>query len=1021
MASEDNPTDSHASLDAAALFAGPGEVRAVARELDWSQGPLGPTTDWSPAIRTMVRTMFDSPFPICLWSGLHYALIYNDAYRRILAAKHPAALGLPGAVVWAEIWEELQPQFDGVRARGEPVYHEDAPFVMARLEGGGTETAWFNYSLSPLRDEDGSIAAVLNITPETSSRVLLQRHLDQEQAALALSEDRLRSQVAVAKTDAERVQLTLAAGAIIGTWFWNLSTDQFTVDEAFATAFGLDPALGREGIPLAQIVATVHPDDQAGLAVAINHAISKGGRYAHQYRVRRRNGRYHWLEANGHVEHGPDGTPLRFPGVLIDVEERRAVEAEREHAIAALRELNADLERKVLERSFARGRTWQVSPDLLVVIGGNGCFESVNPAWTATLGWSEKELTQSDFLRFVHPQDLVSTQEAWADASERRLPVLHFRNRYRHKDGGWRWLAWVAVPDEGKVYGSARDVTLEVEQAIILKESQQTNKHVQAALAAGAIIGTWNWNFEDDFFTFDEGFAFAFGHDLSSAQTGLPIDEVLVHVHPEDRPGLNAAIAQTIERGGAYARQYRVRRADGNYYWIEANGRVEFDAAGKSTNFPGFIIDVDERVSLEAERDRATAELRTLSNTLETRIATRTAELMQAEESLRQSQKMEAVGQLTGGLAHDFNNLLTAVTGGLEMLAAKVAKGEYGKLDRYIAMAQTGANRAAALTQRLLAFSRRQTLAPIPTDVDRLIASMEEMIDHTLGPEFEVKVVSIPGLWPVLVDAPQLENALLNLGINARDAMPDGGLLTIETSNERLDARAAADQDLPEGEYVSICVTDTGIGMPPEVIARVFDPFFTTKPIGQGTGLGLSMIYGFVRQSGGQVCIYSEVGKGTTMCLYLPRYLGDVAATEQEAGNADAGKALPGETILIVEDETAIRQLVADVLSDAGYRVLEAPNGPAGVKLLQSEERIDLLITDVGLPGGLNGRQVADAGRVVRPALKVLFVTGYAANAAVGAGHLDEGMQVLTKPFNIAELEMRIREMIGSESAALPS
>ncbi|KQS03588.1 hypothetical protein ASG11_04410 [Sphingomonas sp. Leaf357] len=382
------------------------------------------------------------------------------------------------------------------------------------------------------------------------------------------------------------------------------------------------------------------------------------------------------------------------------------------------------------------------------------------------------------------------------------------------------------------------------------------------------------------------------------------------------------------------------------------------------------------------------------------------------EEALRQSQKMEAVGQLTGGIAHDFNNLLTAVTGGLEMLGLRLQAGQYDKLDRYITMAQTGASRAAALTQRLLAFSRRQTLAPTPTDANRLIAGMEEIIDRTLGPEIELKIEATEGLWHVLVDAPQLENALLNLCINARDAMPEGGRLTIETNNKHLDARAATSQDLPEGEYVSLCVTDTGTGMSPEIIDRVFDPFFTTKPIGQGTGLGLSMIYGFVRQSGGQVRIYSEVGHGTTMCLYLPRYLGAVATASSAEGEREPLHATPGETILIVEDEIAIRQLVSEILTEAGYRVFEASTGPAGVKVMRSDERIDLLITDVGLPGGLNGRQVADAGRAVRPMLKVLFVTGYAANAAVGAGNLDKGMEILTKPFNIGELERRVHKMI---------
>ncbi|MDN4634000.1 PAS domain-containing protein [Sphingomonas sp. PsM26] len=390
----------------------------------------------------------------------------------------------------------------------------------------------------------------------------------------------------------------------------------------------------------------------------------------------------------------------------------------------------------------------------------------------------------------------------------------------------------------------------------------------------------------------------------------------------------------------------------------------------------------------------------------------RASALAKAEEQLRQSQKMEAVGQLTGGLAHDFNNLLTAVTGGLELLGHRVAAGQYDKLDRYMSMALTGAQRAAALTQRLLAFSRRQTLAPVATDTDRLVAGMSEIIDRTLGPSIELHFAATAGLWPVLVDAPQLENALLNLCINARDAMPDGGRLTIETSNKTLDARAAAAQDLPEGDYVSLCVTDTGTGMSSDIIERVFDPFFTTKPLGEGTGLGLSMIYGFVRQSGGQVRIYSEVGQGTTMCLYLPRLVGTHDLSQLEQAPAARHRAEQGQTVLLVEDEAAIRELVSEILGDAGYRVLTASNGPLGVALLQSDERIDLLVTDVGLPGGLNGRQVADAGRVTRPGLRVLFVTGYAANAAVGAGHLDEGMSVLTKPFNVLELERRVSEMI---------
>ncbi len=427
-----------------------------------------------------------------------------------------------------------------------------------------------------------------------------------------------------------------------------------------------------------------------------------------------------------------------------------------------------------------------------------------------------------------------------------------------------------------------------------------------------------------------------------------------------------------------------------------------------------FIRDVAERTREASERRRAEGALANLAASLETEVQDRTRELMEVEEALRQSQKMEAVGQLTGGLAHDFNNLLTGVTGSLELLQARVAQGRIKDVDRYVNAAQGAARRAAALTQRLLAFSRRQTLDPKPTDTNRLVAGMEELIRRTVGPEIALETVATGGLWPILVDPGQLENALLNLCINARDAMPDGGRITVETSNRWLDVRTARERDLEPGQYVSLSVSDTGTGMTPEVIAKAFDPFFTTKPIGQGTGLGLSMIYGFTKQSGGQVRIYSELGCGTVVCLYLPRHLGATDTPELAPELTDAPRAQAGETVLVVDDEPTIRMLVAEVLQDLGYTAIEAADGSSGLKVLQSDVRVDLLVTDVGLPGGINGRQVADAARVTRPDLKVLFITGYAENAVVSHGHLDPGMHVLTKPFAMEALANRIKNLISS-------
>ncbi len=426
-----------------------------------------------------------------------------------------------------------------------------------------------------------------------------------------------------------------------------------------------------------------------------------------------------------------------------------------------------------------------------------------------------------------------------------------------------------------------------------------------------------------------------------------------------------------------------------------------------------FIRDAAERTRVTVERRRAERDLRALADSLEIQVADRTRALMATEATLRQAQKMEAVGQLTGGLAHDFNNLLTGITGSLDMLQTRIGQGRLAEVERYVSAAQGAAKRAANLTQRLLAFSRRQTLEPKPTSVSRLVAGMEELIRRTVGPAISIEVAGPDDLWTTLVDPHQLENALLNLCINARDAMPDGGSITIQTANTWLDERGAREQDLSPGQYVSLCVSDTGAGMTPEVIARAFDPFFTTKPIGSGTGLGLSMVYGFVRQSEGQVRIQSDVGQGTTIRMDLPRHDASEIGLAEPAGSTVRPVETQGLTVLVVDDEPTIRMLVADVLGELGFAAIEASDGVGGLEIIRSRRRIDLLISDVGLPGALNGRQLADAARAIQPALKVLFITGYAENAVLNHGHLDPGMQVLTKPFPMMALTARIRDLLG--------
>lgn len=411
--------------------------------------------------------------------------------------------------------------------------------------------------------------------------------------------------------------------------------------------------------------------------------------------------------------------------------------------------------------------------------------------------------------------------------------------------------------------------------------------------------------------------------------------------------------------------------------------------------------------------DLSQSELR-LQNTLETleqQVEERTAQLRHNEEVLRQSQKMEAVGQLTGGIAHDFNNMLTGIIGSLELLRRRLARGRTEDLDSLIDLGVTSANRAAGLTHRLLAFSRRQSLDSKPVQMNTLVVSMDELLQRSINESIHLEMQLDEQLWVAEVDPNQLESALLNLVLNARDSMPDGGKLLVKTSNQHLDTGfTEAHSNLQPGDYIVLSVTDTGCGMPQSTINRAFDPFFTTKPIGQGTGLGLSMIYGFSKQSGGHVSIHSEVGKGTTVSLFLPRFSGELLQNTR-IDTQLAPYARDGETVLIVEDDPAVRVLVSAVLSELGYAFVEAGDADSAVPILDSGQRIDLLISDVGLPG-MNGRQLAEIGRQYRPDLKVLFITGYAEHAAVRGGFLDPGMQMITKPFTFDLLTAKVREMI---------
>jgi PAS domain S-box-containing protein len=613
------------------------------------------------------------------------------------------------------------------------------------------------------------------------------------------------------------------------------------------------------------------------------------------------------------------------------------------------------------------------------------------------------------WLAQIHPDDRAAVNRSIHAVIDGGGTNWTHEYRFRRADG-----SHATVLDRGFVIRDAQGRATRMIGAMLdlsgLRQAEAALRRSEDRLrlaTTAARIGTFDYLVRGNALIWDdrcrELFGVPPGQPISYETTFLPA------LHPEDREAAHAAVLRALDPtgSGAFSCEYRaIGLADGVERWVAANGQAFFEQ-GVATRLIGTVLDIGERKLAEARQ-------RELNARLEQLVEARTKALRKSEEQLRQSQKMEAVGQLTGGLAHDFNNLLAGISGNLELLSARIAQGRHKEVERHAAAAQGAARRAASLTHRLLAFSRRQTLDPKPTDANRLVAGMEELVRRTVGPGITLEVVAAVGLWPTLVDPHQLENALLNLCINARDAMPAGGRLTIETANRWLDRQAAREQELPAGQYISLCVSDTGTGMMPEVKAKAFDPFFTTKPLGQGTGLGLSMIYGFVRQSGGQVRIYSEPGQGTMVCLYLPRHLGEAVPAEPVPETTAAPLAGSGETVLVVDDEPTVRMLVTEVLEDLGYAALEAADGPAGLRLLQSDARIDLLVTDVGLPGGMNGRQMADAARMSRPDLKVLFITGFAENAVIGNGQLEPGMHVMTKPFALEALANRIRELIAA-------
>ncbi|UXH80503.1 PAS domain-containing protein [Roseateles amylovorans] len=671
----------------------------------------------------------------------------------------------------------------------------------------------------------------------------------------------------------------------------------------------------------------------------------------------------------------------RICGVLCHTTETTqhvVSEQRRDLAESRLREINDRLEAEVTSRTRERNRIWEVSRDMLLVADRAGVWLSVNPAWTAALGWSEAELLGRTSEWLEHPDDRDRTRaEVGKLAGGERTRT--FENRLRTRDGDYRRLSWTAVPEDSVLYCVARDITDEHLRDTELRERTRIQRESEARARA--------------YFLTTPEYVMLLRADASGELAIEDINPSVEHLIGRPRAEVFGAsprsvlppdAVQDLERG------VRECLRTGHNHTYTAR-RV----------YPG-------RSDISVETVMAVVERHAGFGGLVLLIARDRTDQRRAEEQLRQSQKMEAVGQLTGGVAHDFNNLLSTIGTCLELVRRKVKSGDVSDVPRFVDTADRSVQSAAALTHRLLAFSRKQSLDLRPVDANQLARSLEDIFSRTLGEQIAVELRLDEAAWPVQTDANQLENALLNLAINARDAMPHGGQLTIETRNLQVADDLLGQSELAEGDYVVISVSDNGLGMPKEVIDRAFDPFFTTKNIGKGTGLGLSMIYGYVKQSGGHVSIFSIVGEGTTVKLFLPRAL--TPHSPQEIASPPEVVAGAGERILVVDDNTDLRRLLEESLTEQGYVVTAVGDAHEAMERLD-DESFDLLITDVGLPD-LSGRRLADLVRDARPTLPVLLITGYAKEAAVRGDFVGEGMDMLAKPFALGTLTQRLQELL---------
>jgi PAS domain S-box-containing protein len=937
---------------------------ALMRAHDWKATSIGEPDTWPASLRTCVMLLLNAEQPMYIWWGPELLCLYNDAYRRSIGPeRHPGSMGRPGREVWSEIWDVIGPQIDHVLAGRGSVSDNNALVPITR--NGRLEQVYWTYSYNPILDPNAptGVGGILVICTETTEKVLSAQREAAERRQLAELFEQSPSFMTMLRGPEHRFELANAN-------YLNLIGNREIIGRTVAEAL---PETVSQGY--LELLDKVFRSGKPYRATSAKYApqTTSGGAVEQRY-----------LDFVYQPIHDESGAVTGIFVEGVDVTDRTLAEAALHESEARFRDI-AD-----------------ATPVLIWISDTNKTCIWFNSHWLAFTGRAIEQERGYGWIDGIHPDDLDACVAAYRSSFDRREP---YRTEYRRRrfDGEWRTLDASGVPRfiDGEFVGyigCCMDVTEQRTAARALSESEE-----QLRLATEAAeIGLWDLDMVTDALYWPARVKTMFG---ISAQVPVSMADFYAGLHPEDRAHTVAAFSAAVDpvRRALYDVEYRtVGKEDGAIRWVAAKGRGIF-RGDRCVRVIGTAIDVTTRKTDEAR-------LRELNERLEQRVAEALAERAEAEKHIRHTQKIDAIGQLTGGVAHDFNNLLMVISGGLSLLPRSE---DIGRQQRIIDQMRQAADRGATLSRQLLAFARRQALKAEPLDLHCLIDGMLEMLDRTLRGNIQVKTKLADDLWPIKVDRTEFELVILNLCVNARDAMPDGGIITICAKN----VARLREHEL-SGDFVVLTVEDTGSGIPPDVLARVFEPFFTTKEIGKGSGLGLPQVYGFAQQSGGSVKIDSKAGVGTTVTLLLPR--SDVAPTapppENDGLDSTARRRALRGCILLVEDDDGVAALVTEMLNSLGYRVTRVASARAALGALADDPGIDLVFSDILMPGPMTGVDLAREVRRLRPEAPILLTSGYAGAARKTTDI--EDIQILFKPYQIGALDAALREALGKSAEA---